>query len=319
MSEKISEGSVPVHELKTPTMLSIRRFLKSVFVIILSLVCVFVGILIYHLHTPIEKTPVKQATYHPSVQHNFKVNRTPVFPSVTSNLPVDSEESFTDLPISEETDVSADAPATIRPEPSRELSETTIVEPVKTEFVKNPAIMAEPVALKSTISLTDALSLRDHLLTGDSCLADLQIIMKSEIPNAREKEELVDRLMPICTSRSAFKDLQILFNKNRKSALMTYYRLNNPSWLAYLKAFGTSLVDIRRIHPLKKRAKDIIFQAQDAMVQKRIGLAVHYVKELPPAIQADFYEFMGLAESYLSAQKAAEKLVLSFDGKGERK
>ena len=49
MSEKISEESVPVQEVKSSATVSIRRFFRTLMIGVLSLLCIVGGILLYQL------------------------------------------------------------------------------------------------------------------------------------------------------------------------------------------------------------------------------------------------------------------------------
>ena len=298
MSEKISEESVPVQELKTPAIISVRRFFRSVMVVLLAFLCVFVGMLIYQLHTPIDKIqpvpPIKKKNpvTTVSVSNTEQEKVSPVFtasqqeaeePMVEKVLTVDAVE--TSVP---------DLSSTIKaPEP----------------VVQSPSVEYRLPML----SLADALRLRDHLAAGKECSDNLQKIVKSQVPSSNHRDYLIDRLMPVCMMHHPFQEMEKEFKSDKKQALLTYYRLNNPAWLAYLKAVGTALVDIRRIHPVKQRAKDIISLAQNALILHDVSQTLSYIRKLPPEIQADFTEFIRLADAYISAQQAAEELVLSFE------
>jgi len=183
--------------------------------------------------------------------------------------------------------------------------------PVPQDPIAEPAVKA----VESSLKFEDALKLRDHLVMGESCLDDLKVIMKTPAPT-EEKEALIEKLMPVCTARSAFGTLEDTFYKNRKKALMTYYRLNNPLWLAYLKTLGASLVDVRQLNPSKEKPKDIISMAQNALMMKNLKETVQKIQKLPPEIQSDFADFIDQAQTYLAAQEAAENLILSFGRKG---
>ena len=203
------------------------------------------------------------------------------------------------------------------PQKTPDLSSAS-TQPAEPELPRDnpPAVVSIPPT-DPMFSLESALQLRDHLAMGQSCLADLKIVMKRHLPNGDEKDRLIEKLMPVCTVRSAFEGIENTFYQNRKKALMTYYRLNNPLWLAYLKTLGTRLVDVRKLSPSKEKPKDMISLAQNALSLKNLDLATQKIQKLPPEIRADFNDFMGLANTYLAAQKEVESLILSFGRKGE--
>ena len=309
MSEKISEESVPVQELKTPAIVSVRRFLRSVMVVLLAFLCVFVGMLIYQLHTPIDKfAPISPTGKKPPVTavlvpRHEEQSKVPV-------APVTSE------PNQEKVETEQTLPTDTVEQPVLNTMPALNSAPVSSEAVEHDLSSAIPTYQLPMLSLADALQLRDHLATGNGCLNDLQKIMKSQIPFPENRDALIDKLMPLCMMHHTFQELEKVFKSDKKQALLTYYRLNNPSWLAYVKAVGTMLVDIRRIHPVKQRAKDVISMAQNALILHDVSQTLTCIRKLPPEIQADFQDFTQLADAYLSAQQAAEELVLSFE-KGE--
>ena len=49
------EESVPVQEIKTPIISSVKHFSKSVLVVLLSFFCIFIGVLIYQLSVSVEE------------------------------------------------------------------------------------------------------------------------------------------------------------------------------------------------------------------------------------------------------------------------
>lgn len=299
MSEKISEESVPVQELKTPAMISVRRFLRSVMVVLLAFLCVFVGMLIYQLHTPIDKIqpmpPIKKKTpevavFVPKIEQSEKL---PV-----SDVP---EQKPDEMPVAK-----AESVYTVKASVSN-------LSPVVAKMSEPITLSSEPEYRLPVLSLADALRLRDRLATGGECSDSLQKIIKSQVPSPADRDNLIDRLLPVCMAHHPFQEMEKVFKSDKKQALFTYYRLHNPAWLAYLKAVGTALVDIRRIHPVKQRAKDVISLAQNALILHDVSQTLTYIRKLPSEIQADFAEFTQLAEAYLSAQQAAEELVLSFE------
>lgn len=302
--ESVSENAVPVQELKTPAFVSVRRFIRSVLVVLMSFVCILVGVLIYQLHAPLEDLHMTEKPVYDG-RHIGTVAVPAVQPDIKSTGAVKTD------PIQET-------------EPAQD--ENIALPPKQTETPKQIAVFTEPEpepALPDVpvLTLGEALRLRDHLDDGVSCTGDLQRILKTRLVLADEalKEELIERLIPVCTGDDIMlREMNRVFVREKKQALMTYYKMNNPRWLAYLKAIGSAVVDIRRVHPVKQKPKDIVSLAQNALNIHDVAQAVAQVRKLPPAMQDEFRTFVALAETYTAAERAAEDLILSFERKGKK-
>lgn len=302
--ESVSENAVPVQELKTPAFVSVRRFIRSVLVVLMSFVCILVGVLIYQLHAPLEDLHMTEKPVY-----DGRPIGTVAVPAVQPDIK--STGAVKTDPIQET-------------EPAKD--ENIALPPKQTETPKQIAVFTEPEpepALPGVPALTlgEALRLRDHLNDGVSCTGDLQRILKTRLVLADEalKEELIERLIPVCTGDDIMlREMNRVFVREKKQALMTYYKMNNPRWLAYLKAIGSAVVDIRRVHPVKQKPKDIVSLAQNALNMHDVAQAVAQVRKLPPAMQDEFRTFVALAETYTAAERAAEDLILSFERKGKK-
>lgn len=302
--ESVSENAVPVQELKTPAFVSVRRFIRSVLVVLMSFVCILVGVLIYQLHAPLEDLHMTEKPVY-----DGRPIGTVAVPAVQPDIK--STGAVKTDPIQEM-------------EPTKD--ENIALPPKQTETPKQIAVFTEPEpepALPDVPALTlgEALRLRDHLNDGVSCTGDLQRILKTRLVLADEalKEELIERLIPVCTGDDIMlREMNRVFVREKKQALMTYYKMNNPRWLAYLKAIGSAVVDIRRVHPVKQKPKDIVSLAQNALNMHDVAQAVAQVRKLPPAMQDEFRTFVALAETYTAAERAAEDLILSFERKGKK-
>ena len=302
--ESVSENAVPVQELKTPAFVSVRRFIRSVLVVLMSFVCILVGVLIYQLHAPLEDLHMTEKPVY-----DGRPIGTVAVPAVQPDIK--STGAVKTDPIQET-------------EPAKD--EHIALPPKQTETPKQIAVFTEPEpepALPDVPALTlgEALRLRDHLDDGVSCTGDLQRILKTRLVLADEalKEELIERLIPVCTGDDIMlREMNRVFVREKKQALMTYYKMNNPRWLAYLKAIGSAVVDIRRVHPVKQKPKDIVSLAQNALNMHDVAQAVAQVRKLPPAMQDEFRTFVTLAETYTAAERAAEDLILSFERKGKK-
>ena len=302
--ESVSENAVPVQELKTPAFVSVRRFIRSVLVVLMSFVCILVGVLIYQLHAPLEDLHMTEKPVY-----DGRPIGTVAVPAVQPDIK--STGAVKTDPIHET-------------EPAKD--EHIALPPKQTETPKQIAVFTEPEpepALPDVPALTlgEALRLRDHLDDGVSCTGDLQRILKTRLVLADEalKEELIERLIPVCTGDDIMlREMNRVFVQEKKQALMTYYKMNNPRWLAYLKAIGSAVVDIRHVHPVKQKPKDIVSLAQNALNMHDVAQAVAQVRKLPPAMQDEFRTFVALAETYTAAERAAEDLILSFERKGKK-
>lgn len=298
------EESVPVQEVKTPALFSVKHFSKSVLIVLLSFFCIFIGVLIYQLSMPVEdlkSLEEKPMLVRRTPLKNTQAERTSVVfqHSPKSEVSLKKEE----VPVTPVLDLDTT-------KPDKENKETSLPPP------SDAVVAVSEETSEPLLTLENALQLRDHLAMGQSCLEDLKLIMKTRPPQSVEKDRLIEKLMPICTARSVFSGLEDTFYKNRKKALMTYYRLNNPLWLAYLKTLGASLVDIRKLDPSKEKPKDIISMAQNALMTKNLKETIQIIQKLPPEIQAEFNDFVEQAQAYLAAQEEAENLILAFGRKG---
>ena len=302
--ESVSENAVPVQELKTPAFVSVRRFIRSVLVVLMSFVCILVGVLIYQLHAPLEDLHMTEKPVYdgrpigtvavPAVQPDIKSTGAVKTDPIQETAPAKDEHIA--LP-SKQTETPKQIAVFTEPEPE-------------------PALPDVPA-----LTLGEALRLRDHLNDGVSCTGDLQRILKTRLVLADEalKEELIERLIPVCTGDDIMlREMNRVFVQEKKQALMTYYKMNNPRWLAYLKAIGSAVVDIRRVHPVKQKPKDIVSLAQNALNMHDVAQAVAQVRKLPPAMQDEFRTFVALAETYTAAERVAEDLILSFERKGKK-
>lgn len=320
------EESVPVQEIKTSAVFSVKHFSKSVVIVLLSFFCIFIGMLIYQVSQPNDDLKsVRKEQTRPVVANLKGQNTPPAFrrsemmikkgeTPKNDNTPTIEKAPLN--PVKEDvSDTLTTGPLSVNePEPAT-VGDTPVLTQ-KEDIPANPTLLTSKVSVP-TLAFEEALLLRDHLNTGKSCLSDFKKVMKAEFRSKEEKEQLVEKLMPVCTARSVFQNIEDTFYKNRKKALMTYYRLNNPLWLAYVKTILVRLVDMRKLNPNTEKPKDMISSAQNALHMKNLDMALQTVLKLPPAIQKDFRDFIGEAETYLGAQKEVENLILSFGQKGE--
>ena len=320
MSEKISDQSVPVQEIKTPTVVSVKKFMKSLLVVLLSFVCICVGVLIYQLHEDFHPVYGKKTDVRPVVFVKSETKSLPIVavpkreilpnPEKQVKMPVlkVSETPMMSMPI----EVKTEEPKTLKvAEPKPE----TKPEPAK---VKEEKTAKEEVVPEKVLPLSVALELRDKLTMGETCVGELSLLMSEKLPEKADKTKILNALMAICTDVSAYEDLKSVFNQEKKEALTTFYRMTSSSkWTAYMKAVWTTLVDVRRLNPVKKRPKDIVSLAQNALNQYNVAEAIILIEQLSPEMQADFRGFLGQAKAYVLAQEAVDSLVFAYEMGGK--
>ena len=308
MSEKISGQSVPVQEIKTPTVVSVKKFMKSVLVVLLSFMCICVGILIYQLHEDFHPVYGKKTNSRPIVSVSKKEIRSNPKKQVDAPMLKVPEMPMMSMPI----EAKAEIPKTIIAEKSKT---ETISESVK---AKEEKMREESIVPEKTLPLSVALNLRDKLTMGESCVGELSLLMSEKMPKNADKTKILNALFPVCTDTSTYGELKNLFNQEKKNALTTFYRMTSSSkWTAYMKAIWTTLVDVRRLNPVKKRPKDIVSLAQNALNQYNIAEAIILVETLPPEMQTDFQGFLGQAKAYALAQEAVDSLVFAYEMGGK--
>ena len=324
MSEKKSEQAVPVQEIKTPTVISVKKFMKSVLVVLLSFVCICVGVLIYQLHEdfhPVygktERESAPQKALSPVLKKKVSVAPVRVVPDQkkdvapmvkvekTEKQPILLEKPMMSMPMESKEELLKIAPAE---EPEKEI----VPEPTAEKTAKK-TIVSEKI-----LPLSVALNLRDKLIMGETCVGELSLLMSEKLPEKADKTKILNALIPVCTDTSAYNDLKNVFNQEKKGALTTFYRMTSSNkWTAYMKAVWTTLVDVRRLNPVKKRPKDIVSLAQNALNQYNVAEAIILVETLPPEMQADFQGFLGQAKAYILAQEAVDSLVFAYEMGGK--
>ena len=325
MPKKISEESVPVEELKTPTALPVHRFFKSIAVILLSFICVFVGVLIYRLHVPTDGTAVKsvQSPARETAMKRAKKHG----PYRDASRMLRADPVAVAAPTLKTTAATLTMPLAVSDKPEAPVLETpkeSVVEPVDVG-VENPLPAPLPKAEKNTLPmdqmprlmLEEALQLRDNLRAGEPCLEQVQILMKSALPVEHYRQQLMEHLLPVCSGGVRYENLNEVFLSNRHDALAAYYHMTSSNrWTAYMKILGTSLIDVRRLNPVKQRPKDMISMAQNALNRHDLKQALANIEKLPPELSAKFRSFKTQANLYLGAEEAVERLILSFEKQG---
>ena len=320
MAKKTSEESVPVQELKPSTVVPLRRIM----IILLASFCVFVGVLIYQIY-PSDTEPVMQNNLASAQQKPVPpdtVKSSVVFrgirqkPARPEPTPVEIEIPPAETPV--EVPMAEPIVEPTKPEqPALTAPETPAPAVVETPAPAESS--ARPQTQENRLTLAEALRLRDALATGQPCSDEMRLIMKRTLPDEGLRDALIEHLMPVCSTTATWDELNKLFLKDKKEALMTYYRMTSSNrWVAYLKTVGTLVVDVRRLNPVKQKPKDMISMAQNALTARDVAGAVSQLNRLPAEIKADFSDFLALAGSYRLARTDAETLILSFAKKEEK-
>lgn len=340
-SHHTADEATPVEDIKTPTVKSFHRFIRSILILSLSVLCVIGGLLIYQLHTRLDKAVPILPTMGRTVSGHVRtglparpivpvLQKAEQLPNVQTSVTADVSDTATtiaqqkDTPFQPEEAVTKEVPA---PTPSTNTvididGQPAVEQPseTKTDDTVSEAEAAEtpaPIANAPYFTLHDALQLRDHLQAGSSCRTDFQKLLKTQT-RYHAWHALIEQLTPVCAmDESPLDDMRSLFRKEHKRAVIAYYRMHNPWWLAYLKAVPATMVEIRRIQPTGNTPLDLLSQAQNALIRSDLKQAIKAVYALPEPMRAAFAEFRTQAELYLKAQDEAEQLVLSFERKGK--
>ncbi len=321
-SEPLAEEATPVEEMKTPQTVSVKQLMKSMFIIILSLLCVVGGLLIYQLHTRLEKARPILPGDEPEMTFPEPDTEVPLTLSAepaVSDIPVDTVLETTDTTPTEP-DIVVPTPAVSEPtEPAANVQpEATLAqeESLPTETPAEPVEAAPlPTPEQPYFTLQDALALRDHLYRGEACRSDFQKLLQSKVQNGAW-HKMIEHLTPVCAQDKPLH-LHTLFRKERKQAVIMYYQMNNPWWLAYLKAIPATLVEVRRLNPTTQTPMDLLSAAENALLQDDIQGALQFIQKLPQPMQAKFTDFKAKADLYLAAQNEVSSLILSFERKGK--
>ncbi len=280
---------------------SSRRILKSILIIILSVLLVSGSILIHKLNNQ------QMHTYNPLV-FNKKVSaqKLPVATSVQPKLsdPAPKVKSISTSEISLQEENASD---------KEMMPALTEIMPAGTEVSLPPDSMTE---VKREYGIAQALIFKEHFLTGLSCRADYQTLaaVQHKTPIMRE---VLNGLAPYCRHEvSALENVKAAFVNNKRKALVMMYQEKSPHWISYLKSVLVYLIEIRKLNPESSRPKDILYKAQNELYHNNIIKATMLLKQLPPQMQEAMPDFFREAEIYLQADKSLTELILSFEKKG---
>lgn len=291
----------------------VSRFIKPTLITILSLLCLSGGIVLHKIHlvdaknsNSIGYTPTSSLTLlkeSTSISTNPLKAITPISditPTPTQNVSLDS--AIANPTIS--ADISTEATAELGSEIKEETEATSVYIPQQQTFLDG-------------FGLKDALKFKENFLAENDCKEDYQKLLN--VPNkTNEVLAVLNDLSPYClNNQKPVQNVLNAFLKNKKEAIIVYYKHNNPAWLAYLKSIPISIIEIRRINPVKNTPKNILYKAQNELMVQNVENAVNLITTLPHEMQQKMDDFYREAAIYNRALQSLDQLILSFERKGE--
>ncbi len=313
--EEIEELNASDSSEQKPTKKSSRKSLKTIFIVILFILCVMGLAMIHKLRKE------ASVTLLPKTQMSSILNRkmpllntpkqTPVEKTVTDSGSGDTTISETkpDIP-SNKTAAPIEQPITgiIVPIPA-ESDKVAMTVPVTT-----PTITSKP---SFDYTLNDAITFKEHFLKGLPCESDYNKLLSARYKSS-ETQEVLNNLLPYCNGQqNTITNIRNVFLKNKKQALIAGYKEKSPKWIAYVKAVLVSVIEIRKLNPTTGKPKDIIYKAQNELYKQNIDGAAKLLRTLPAVMQEQMSDFFREAEIYVRADNSLNKLILSFENKGE--
>ena len=295
------------HDTDTPPRpKGFTRFLKPILITVLSVLCLLGGIVLHKTPSHEKEHTQTTLTYQPISKPNqlniLAKKGTEAQP--TPNLAIVKPIS---IPEKKEIVTHDNASLTI----NEQKSEATDVTQISSN--ETPVKTQQPFGF----TLKEALDFKEHFLTEDSCHTDYQKLLNLS-DKTKEVVDVLNDLAPYCLSnQKPVKNLREAFLKDKKEALVIYYKENNPAWLAYLKAIPASLIEIRKINPTANKPKDILYKAQNEILSQNVSKAIEYVTMLPLSMQRKMNNFYREAAIYNRAKNSLDQLILSFEIKGE--
>ncbi len=291
---------------------SLSRNIKPILITILAVLCLTGGIVLHKIHA-FEKQYTNQKT-----NHIYKKEKKPQL-NLSQNQNTHKQiKLFDQTPSPIE-----NTPLAIDQKSDKNLLTTktsTEDQHIETKTSETPLINLNEETKNAQLigfSLADALLFKEHFLTEESCYEDYQKLLNASNKSNLENDVL-NNLSPYCLSnQSAIKNVQDAFLKNKKKALIVYYKENNPSWIAYLKAIPASLIEIRKINPTENTPKDILYKAQNEIDSQNISKSIDLITKLPLSMQQKMTDFYREAAIYNRAKNSIDQLILSFEVKGE--
>ncbi len=303
LQDTLSENTEP-----KPRNKGISKFIKPTLITVLSILCLSGGIVLHKMHsfkTEHKEIPVKTKL----------IKKTNSLSLLTQNPPTKTPNTLSLNPVPETISKISTSDTTINTfTPQKPDNVSLSEEPIKSLTQPNTTLS---VAKMEGFTLNDALRFKEKFLTEDNCYEEYQQLSNA-IHKTSTANVVLENLYPYCISNTgAVKNVKEAFLKNKKAALIVYYRENNPLWLAYLKAIPAMLIEIRKINPLKDTPKDILYRAQNELYSQNVSKAMDLINSLPLSMQRKMSDFFREAGIYNSAKESLNQLILSFEKKGE--
>ncbi len=296
----------------------VSRILKPTLITILSLLCLTGGIVLHKLHKTDGETlsTKKYESYSVSTSLNLLKENT----AIPSDNPLKSSTTLSTLTSLSPVKTVPDPLLIENETPMNTLAEKTDVTPTTLETSPLPIETAKPVSQPSFLdgfTLGDALKFKENFLAENDCSSDYQKLLN--VPNKTTQAlAVLNDLSPYCLhNQKPVQNVLEAFLKDKKEAIIAFYKHNNPAWLAYLKSIPISLIEIRRINPIKNSPKNILYKAQNALISQNVENAVNLVTQLPLYMQQKMDAFYREASIYNRSLQSLDQLILSFERKGE--
>ncbi len=306
-----------------------RKAVKSLFIFVLSVLCVIGIILIHRLHKDAVIDTTNKIRINRMTQPRKVHPQNPVLSPATTNTDITQSTRFLTeknagssiSPIPSEVKSQSFSKKSMTPSMQQTTPSTDeIPTNVKTDVARPTDSGITPtigITVKTNYSLRDALMFKEHFLKGLSCESDYRKLMNAT-HKTRQMQSTLNYLSPFCSDRGEmFKDIRNTFLENKRDALIAMYKLQNPAWLAYIKALFVSVIEVRRLNPKSTKPKDIIYKAQSELYQQNITKAETLLRALPLPMQEAMGDFFRDAEIYMRADESLNKLILSFERQGE--
>ena len=293
------------HDTDTPPRpRGFSRFLKPLLIMVLSVLCLLGGIILH-------KTPSREKEYTKTTlayQPITKQNQLNILTKKTTET-----KTNTNLAVVKPVLV----PTVEKQEKETVTDITPSISETKTEISETEQNKTTETIQPFGFSLKEALEFKERFLTEDTCHTDYQKLLNLS-NKTNEVMDVLNDLAPYCLSnQKPVENLREAFLKDKKEALIVYYKENNPTWLAYLKVIPASLIEIRKINPRTNKPKDILYKAQNEILSQNVSKAIEYVTMLPLSMQRKMNNFYREAAIYNRAKNSLDQLILSFEIKGE--
>lgn len=331
----------PTKENKTVKPKTKKRRVFRLFILCL-LTIIGVGIYFNLSHSAIY-TPFPQETIDidihssdtiPVNPNNIKITNAkqlePVILPTQEAQPEEKANTSTEDPTKTEISISdATTETPVESKPSSITSESALNNPTdaaqidtSTPEQKQPEIQTDKQSIPNTpssmeaYSIQKALNFRDHFLSEQSCADDLRELILSEQKSEAIQQVIQDTSYFCLTTQNVYSELNDLFSRAKKQALIHSFHQNNPTWQAYLLTALTYMIQIRNLNPTGDTLADKLDRAQNALLNQQVARSAEIISTLPQETKQFFTVFLDKANNYTDAVSALDNLILSY-AKGE--